>query len=405
MATHAPHGEMLEPSPDRSLPPRGGAKGLAARLISRLGRPPVSFTIRLPDGALVTLGTGEPAFRVDVRRPAGLRALRSAHQLRIADAYIRGDIDIEGDILAAMTLKESFSDRTPWLKTWRRLAPILFGREHYNPAWIQKHYDARNIQLMATDQDYDTYTPGIYASDDDTLEAGAERKLAAAYDALGLSDGDHALDVGCGWGGFMRYAGRRGVSVTGITLSHDQFGHDQEVIRREALPAEVLYQDFFTYEPGRRFDAVNMMGVIEDLSDYERVVQKLLPWLRPGGRVYLDFAAAPERFGTGSFVTKYVWPGTFRMVYMSELIEVVERSPLEIIELHNDRWNYHLWAGKVHERWVARRDEIIGRAGEEIWRTFRLLYAGCASIMTRPFGDATAYRMLLELPAELAPIG
>jgi cyclopropane-fatty-acyl-phospholipid synthase len=57
-----------------------------------------------------------------------------------------------------------------------------------------------------------------------------------------------------------------------------------------------------------------MMGVIEDLSDYPRVMERVTRWVRPGGRIYCDFASADNRFNTSAFVTKYIWPGTFRMV-------------------------------------------------------------------------------------------
>ncbi|MGH7552057.1 MAG: SAM-dependent methyltransferase, partial [Longimicrobiales bacterium] len=365
--------------------------------------PPVPFSVHLPDGSLARLGQGSPEFSIRLRSRSGLRALISLHQLRIANAYIAGEIDFEGDVLAAMALKDRLSDRNPWLKLWRRLAPTLLGRERFNPTWIQKHYDSDNIQLVAADRDYNTYTPGIYLTDEDTLEVGAERKLAAAFEALRVGNGDSVLDIGCGWGGFLRFAARRGVCVTGITLSRDQLAWDRQIIARERLPAEVHYQDFFTYQPSRPFDGINMMGVIEDLADYHRVFRRLTPWLRPGGRVYLDFAAAPRRFGTGSFVTKHIWPGTFRMVYMPELLEALHGSPLEIVQLQNDRRNYHLWAKGVHDRWVERKDEIVARSGEAIWRTFHLLYAGCASIMTRPAGKATAYRLVLQHSAAGVP--
>jgi hypothetical protein len=89
----------------------------------------------------------------------------------------------------------------------------------------------------------------------------------------------------------LRYAARRGVRVTGVTLSRDQKAHVDALIAREELPAEVKYQDFFTFEPGVRFDAVSMMGVIEDLSDYRRVMRRLSGLVKPGRRVYLDFGA------------------------------------------------------------------------------------------------------------------
>lgn len=386
-----------------AAPAVAAANGLRARLLSVIGEPPHPFVVELPDGSTVGIGEGPPAFRVRVHRPARVRELLSLHQLRIADAYIAGDLDIDGDLLAALALKDRISDRTPWLKLWRRLAPRVFGRERFNPAWIAKHYDAGNIQLEAADRDYNTYTPGIYVDEHDTLEAGAERKLATAFEALRLKPGRSLLDIGCGWGGFLRYAARRAVHVTGITLSRHQFEYDRRLIEDERLPAEVVYEDFFAFEPGRRFDAISMMGVMEDLSDYPRVVARIANWLRPGGRVYLDFATARSRFATGSFVTTHVWPGTFRMVYLPELMEALVRSPFELVALHDDRHNYHLWSKTVHERWVERREQIVARVGERLWRTYRLLYAGCATIMTRPSGSASACRMILELPSELTP--
>jgi cyclopropane-fatty-acyl-phospholipid synthase len=378
------------------------SKRLIARFADRLASVRTPFTVHLPDGSVVRCGRGDPAFCVHVHDRAGMGALASLHQLRIADAYIAGRIDVQGDFVAAMGLKDAFSDRAAWLKTWRRLAPLIFGRERYNPAWIQKHYDSGNAQLIGADRAFNTYTPGIYLDDYDTLEAGAERKLATAFETLVVAPGDHVLDIGCGWGGFLRYAARRGVRVTGITLSNDQLAHDRRLIDGEELAAEVLNQDFFQYEPATVYDGIVMMGVIEDLSDYRRVFTRLMPWLKPGGRIYLDFAAAPNRFGTGSFITTHVWPGTFRMVYMPDLMDALDRTPLDIVAIHNDRRNYHLWAKHVHERWVERRDEVVSQFGEALWRKFRILFAGCAAIMTRPAGTATAYRMVLQLPAPQA---
>jgi cyclopropane-fatty-acyl-phospholipid synthase len=393
MATSPPQELVQAHSPTDGS---GTAKGHVARVLSALSNPPVPFSVHLPDGSHAHVGQGPPQFSIRLRSRSALRALSSLHQLRIANAYIAGEIDFEGDVLAAMALRDRLSDRNPWLKLWRRLAPALFGRERFNPAWIQKHYDSDNVQLLAADVDYNTYTPGIYLSDKESLEVGAERKLAAAFEALRVGEGDSVLDIGCGWGGFLRFAGRRGVRVTGITLSRDQLAWDRQIIEKERLPVEVHYQDFFTYEPSAKFDGINMMGVMEDLSDYRRVFDRIAPWLRPEGRVYLDFAAAPRRFGTGSFVTKHIWPGTFRMVYMPELLEALNSSPLEIVQLHNDRRNYHLWAKGVHDRWVELKDEIVARSSEAIWRTFHLLYAGCAGSMTRPVGTATAYRLVLQ---------
>ena len=375
-------------------------------LLARAGRAlPVAFTLHV-DGETRRIGPGEPVFALHVRNGGGARALRSANELAIAEAYVRGDLELEGDVVRAMWLRRILSDGNRWLKLWRRLQPLLFGRLRVNPAWIAKHYDSKNIQLHAIDRDYRAYTPGIWESDDDTLETSTVRKYAFALDAMRVRPGDRVLEVGCGWGGFTHYCADRGVHVTGLTLSRDQFAYTERLIAERGLDARVLYQDFFSYRPERRFAAASMMGVIEDLSDYPWVMRRLWELIEPGGRVYLDFAAGKVPFGTSSFVTKHVWPGTFRMVYLPDLVRAIDAARIDLVGVWDDRRNYHLWAKHGHQRWLENRERVIAESSLETWRLFRLLYAGTAGVMNDPRHHVTAYRMVLQVPADgAAPAG
>jgi cyclopropane-fatty-acyl-phospholipid synthase len=356
----------------------------------------LAFRVHAPSGTTEIHGSGTPDFELFIHNAAGLKAYRSRSELRIADAYVRGDLDIAGDAIKAMWMRDDLSDRSVALKAWRRVQPLLFGRERLNPAWIAKHYDSNNIQLLALDRDYHAYTPGIYVTDDDTLEESSRRKYAFAFDSLGLHQGSELLEVGCGWGGMTRYCASRGVRVTGLTLSRDQLAFSRNAIARDGLEAMLLYQDFFTFEPGRRFDAISCMGVMEDLSDYPRVLERFAQLLKADARAYLDFAAGKEPFGTSSFITKYVWPGTFRMVYMPQLMEALDNSPLELLGLWNDRHNYYLWARNGARRWSENRERVTEEAGEELYRLFHLLFLGTAGVMSNPSRRVTAYRMLLS---------
>jgi len=370
--------------------------GFINRMISRAANLPCAFRVHMQSGT-TTVGEGEPEFDLYIRNDNGMRALRSLEELNIADAYVRGDLDIEGDVVKAMWLRNYLDDKNLWLKIWRRLQPMILGRERLNPAWIAKHYDSKNIQLFATDNDYHAYTPGIYENDDETLEVSTHRKYQFAWDQLRLREGQELLEIGCGWGGMTRFSTTRGVRVTAITLSRDQMKYTQDLVEKHSLNASVSYQDFFTFQPGRRFDAISCMGVIEDLSDYPRVMKRFSELLVPGGRAYLDFASGKVPFGTSSFVTKHIWPGTFRMVYMPELMEAIDNSRMQLAGVYNDRRNYYLWARNGHTRWVENRDAVVEQAGIEMYRLFRLLFMGTAGVMSNPAQDVSAYRMVLEL--------
>jgi cyclopropane-fatty-acyl-phospholipid synthase len=371
------------------------------QLFSRHGSLPCPFALYV-NGTVQRLGNGDPAFGLHIRNENGARALRSLNELAIAEAYVRGDLDIEGDMVRAMWLRSLLSDDNLWIKTWRRLQPLLLGRLKLNPAWIAKHYDSKNIQLFALDRDYRAYTPGIYDTGDETLEQSTAEKYRFALGSLRVKDGEHVLEVGCGWGGFTHYCSDRGLRVTGITLSRDQLEYTGGLIRERGLNAEVLYQDFFTFRPERKFDGVSMMGVIEDLSDYPWVLRRLAELVKPGGRVYLDFAAGKVPFGTSTFITKHVWPGTFRMVYMPELLAAADAARAHVVGVYDDRRNYHLWARNGYVRWQENREEIIRRSSVETWRLFNLLFAGTAGVMNDPTYEVTAYRMVLELPEPMA---
>ena len=50
-------------------------------------------------------------------------------------------------------------------------------------------------------------------------------------DQLDVRPGDHVLEIGCGWGGFAEYAAKeRGLRVTGLTISEEQFKYASERI-------------------------------------------------------------------------------------------------------------------------------------------------------------------------------
>ena len=359
--------------------------------------PEVSFRVHLPSGATELHGGGPPDFDLYLRNARGVNAFRTLSELRIAEAYVRGDVEIEGDAIKAMWLRDTLvRDRNLGIRIWRRVQPLIFGRERLNPQWIAKHYDSKNVQIYALDRDYHAYTPGIYSSDSETLEQSSQRKYEFAWDSLRLRAGMELLEIGCGWGGMTKFCASRGVKVTAITLSRDQFGFTNRIIDEQKLDASAHYQDFFTFEPGRRFDAISCMGVIEDLSDYPKVMTRFASLLKPGAQAYLDFAAGKVPFGTSSFITKYVWPGTFRMVYMPQLMEAIDKSPIQLEGVWNDRHNYYLWARNGAVRWVENRERVLEEAGEEIYRLFHLLFLGTAGVMSNPRQDVTAYRMLLS---------
>src|SRR5262245_37106726 len=252
----------------------------------------VPFAIKFASQYTARFGNGQPAFEVEICTHRGLRAVQSLDELRICEAYMDGDINFSGNLREAATLRWSLNESNVWVSLWKRVQPLVIGLTRANEKWVQNHYDSDNIQLHFLDSAYQTYTPGVFEDESESLETASERKHRLAFEGLGLKSGDRVLDVGFGWGSFLRYAARRGVHVTGITLSRHQLQYVQDkIVAKERLAADLIYEDFFKFQPAERFDGIVSLGSIEELADYPGVVERIARWLKPGKRVYLDFMA------------------------------------------------------------------------------------------------------------------
>jgi cyclopropane-fatty-acyl-phospholipid synthase len=126
-------------APGQKVPGRAGF--VLRKVAQHFADSPVAFEIRLPDDSVQPFGKGAPEFRVLVHNPTGLRALSSLDEGRFAEAYLAGDIDLEGDMLRPFALRQSMGDfhLVTWL--WRFLQPLLMGQVKTNQAAISSHYD------------------------------------------------------------------------------------------------------------------------------------------------------------------------------------------------------------------------------------------------------------------------
>ncbi len=111
------------------------------------------------------------------------------------------------------------------------------------------------------------YTCAVFPSPDESLELAQDTKHALVFDKLGLQPGQRLLDVGCGWGGMVRHAARRGVQTLGVTLSRQQAEWGQKAIVNEGLQhlAEIRYLDYRDV-PETGFDAISSIGLTEHIG-------------------------------------------------------------------------------------------------------------------------------------------
>jgi cyclopropane-fatty-acyl-phospholipid synthase len=366
-----------------------------------------AFELQLPGRPARRFGDGEPRFQFRVRSQAGLNALGSLNEKRIGAAYLAGDIDLNGDVVAALDLRTSLRDqrRLAYLLTTYGLGylwatyvqPRLFGQVTCDERWISQHYDLdSDFYLLFLDRQAHCYSHGYFSSDDEPLEAAIQRKLDTAIAECGLRPGSRVLDIGAGWGAFTAHAGRQGIQVTSLTISAESERYVRDLIAREQLPCRVLLEHFLEHTTDEPYDAIVNLGVTEHLPDYEATLARYQRLLRPGGRVFLDACASRKKYPFSAFVRAYIWPGNATPMHLASYLKEVGRTPFEVLYLRNDRRNYLLTTRQWAQNLDRCRDEIVSRWGEHVYRRFRIYLWGCVHY----FGDGTitAYRLLLQLP-------
>ncbi|MCC5968411.1 MAG: class I SAM-dependent methyltransferase [Pararhodobacter sp.] len=182
---------------------------------------------------------------------------------------------------------------------------------------IAYHYDLGNDFYSLWLDESMTYSSALFQTGQESLERAQEQKYAALVDSLGVQEGDHVLEIGCGWGGFAEYAaGQRGLRVTGLTISQAQ--HDYAVARmhRAGLSDKVAIklQDYR--------DEVGQYDAIASIEMFEAVGEKYWPSyfttvrerLKPGRQATIQVITVPEaRFEVYrknvDFIQKYIFPG------------------------------------------------------------------------------------------------
>lgn len=378
-----------------SAPVKSRTGALLGRFAKQFSDSPVSFAITLPDNSVQRFGLSAPSFRIILKNNRALRAAASLDEGRFGDAYLAGDIDLDGDILSLFELRKSFTDVHPITTIWRFLQPLLFGQVHTNKQAITAHYDIDpEFFLSFLDPGTPCYTQGVYADSSETLAVATTRKFDYCFEKCRLKPGDRILEIGPGWGAWFEYASRRGVQCTGITISQTSVDYLTAKAKALGLDWEVRLSDLLEYSEERKYDAIVIMGVIEHLPDYARVLDKFRSLLKPDGVVFLDGSACTKKYELSSYMVKYIYGGNHSFLVLHDFLEKLARTPLEVTEIFNDRESYYLTFLQWARNFDNNRDFVIQRFGEFNYRRFRLYLWGAAHDFRSRGVDC--YRMIIQ---------
>ena len=168
---------------------------------------PVAYTVEFGDGRRQTNGSGAPVFKLSVPDERRLARIWNGDDYSVATAFIRGEFDIAGDIMAALRLRHRRSRgswRASFLKAAARFAPARletwFQTQKRARSNIRFHYDRSNEFYRKFLDSRLLYSSGYFEDPSWSLEQAQYAKLDLICRKLDIQPGERFLDVGCGWG-------------------------------------------------------------------------------------------------------------------------------------------------------------------------------------------------------------
>ncbi|MFN2376702.1 MAG: class I SAM-dependent methyltransferase [Candidatus Binatia bacterium] len=347
------------------------------------------FGVRRADGS--TFGAASAAFVVTLHSDRLPRVMAAgASPLRLGEAWIASDFDLEGDIFAAMETLHSLEAASPpaWLRVLGAMRRLLrpwrdAGRD------ISSHYDLPSAFFETFLDTRLVYTCAYYRHADAGLEQAQQDKLDLVCRKLRLAPGQSFLDLGCGWGALACWAAANyGVRAHGVTLSREQADWAVAAVGRAGLGDRVTIEhgDYRHLPPGRRYDRIAAVGMIEHLGRAGHAtlfgtVRSLLP----GDGLFLNHGITMRGGASWSsemeFLHRYVFPG-LDLVDAATTLQAMEAEGLEVLDVENLRPHYARTTKDWATRLWARRAEASAIAGDRAWRTW-VAYLAAASIAFR----------------------
>jgi cyclopropane-fatty-acyl-phospholipid synthase len=381
------------------------------------------FAVRLWDGTL--WGQRErPRFTLVLNHPGALRAmLLSPSELKMGEAFIYGDFDVEGDLESAFELGDFLltqnlpvSDKlrlgSQLMKLPTRARPTvgygpveLCGSVHSagrDRNAVRYHYDLPESFFALWLDRQMVYSCAYFRSAEDDLDTAQTQKLDYICRKLRLRPGDHLLDLGCGWGGLLMHAARHhSVQAFGITLSVPQAELARERIRKAGLAdrCKVEVCDYRDLDAPRQYDKIVSVGMFEHVGEamLPEYFRRAYALLRPGG-VFLNHGIAAsatfQRQGP-SFIDKYVFPDG-ELVPINTTLRAAEAVGFEARDVESLREHYALTLRHWVRRLKISKDRAREVVDEAAYRVWRLYMAGSAHGFA--CGRLNLYQLLLSKP-------
>ena len=296
---------------------------------------------------------------------------------------------------------EDIYDGFPGMGLVRRYEQLRFWLQRNSKDQARKnisyHYDLGNDFYGLWLDDTMSYSSAIFSDPQQSMETAQIEKYKSMVDEMGVVPGDHVLEIGCGWGGFAEYAAaERGLQVTCLTISEEQFNYAVERIEKAGISEKVTFKLQDYRDEKGLYDGIASIEMFEAVGEqywpvyFETVRERL----KPGKTATFQIITVAHRrwkvYKRGvDFIQKYIFPGGM-LPSPVVLREQIEKAGLAVEKSVEFGKSYDITLRRWHETFNDKWDQIAAMGFDERFkRMWNFYLTSCAATFDSGNCDVT----------------
>jgi cyclopropane-fatty-acyl-phospholipid synthase len=338
------------------------------------------ITEEILDFAGVKINGGNP-WDINVHNEDFYKRAITEGELGIGESYMDGWWDAEKvDELICKILQAQLDEKihSKFSILLRFFTASLFNLQSKRRAFIigERHYDLGN-DLFQNMLDRRMNYSCAYWQDNDNLDKAQENKLELICRKIYLEPGMRVLDIGCGWGAFVKYAAEKyNAEVVGITVSKEQVELGKKLC--ENLPVDIRFADY--RELNEKFDRIVSVGMFEHVGykNYRTFFKVANKCLNEDGLFLLHtIGNIKSQKSIDLWTNKYIFPNGM-LPSAAQIGKAIENFFI-MEDLHNFGPDYDktlmAWYSNFIKSWDKIKNKYSGRFFR-MWEYFLLSSAG-----------------------------
>ena len=325
--------------------------------------------------------------------------------LYFGEAYTDGSLIIENgsltDFLEIAFKNIGRSDINLYSKIFNKIKGTYryftnFNRIVNSKKNVSHHYDiSEKLYDLFLDKKRQ-YSCAYFKNENDSLDDAQTNKIDHIIKKLNIKPNQRVLDIGSGWGSLaIDIAKKTNASVTGITLSKNQFDYSNKKVKEMNLGNQVDFKLIDYRQLNEKFDRIVSVGMFEHVGrkfykTYFNQVSKLLK--EDGISLIHTIGSVNSPRDPQPWITKYIFPGGYTPS-LSEIAGPIEKSGLIISDMEVLRMHYSHTLRHWKERFLSKKQEVLEMFDEKFMRMWEFYLASCE--MAFKWGDQVVFQLQL----------